>query len=394
MAGYHSNIALEGKGEMDSYTFHCLNCISGEAELVTVHGDLVKKSKSDQEIRETNFFTAPGMIDLQVNGINGVDFNSPDLTAESLISTVSYLLSKGVTSFFPTIITNSPAEIKKYLSIIDEACLLSPLVSGCVKGIHLEGPFISPEDGARGAHEAKYISPPDWDLFCDFQRAACGRIKIITIAPEYKNSQEFIKKCYDQGVFVSIGHSLAGSESVANAVKAGAKLCTHLGNAIPAMLPRHNNIIWELLAQDELYITIIADGIHLPDAFLKSVVKLKKEKAILVSDATMFAGMPAGEYTTHIGGEVVVDGKGKVSMKKSSEFLAGAAKDLLQCVQVLLDKKIVTLNDAWSMASENVITLLGKNAEYDQDWVLFQVIDSKIVIRGVVKNGSLKFFNP
>ena len=159
--------------------------------------------------RDADLFIGPGLIDLQINGINGIDFNVPSLTGEEVVNACRYLLSNGVTTFLPTVITNSDENIISILQTINEACLSNSLVSECVWGIHLEGPFISPEDGAKGAHDKKFIKAPDWELFLRYQEAAGGRIKLITLAPEWEGSYPFIKKCRDHGILVSIGHSMA-----------------------------------------------------------------------------------------------------------------------------------------------------------------------------------------
>lgn len=370
----------------------CTNILSGNTERVSMEGVIVNRMEDDgSQGSLPTLYSAPGLVDLQINGINGIDFNSPELTGENLLEATKYLLSKGVTTFYPTVITNATDEINKILSVIDEACKNNSLIAACINGIHLEGPFISPDRGFRGAHAEKFIIPPDWELFCEFQKSAGGRIKIITLAPEYKAAAEFIEQCTKQNILVSIGHSAADAEDIAKAITAGAKMYTHLGNGVPPMLARHNNILWEMLARDELFASIIADGIHLPDSFLKTVITVKKNKSLLVSDATMFAGMPAGAYTTHIGGEVILDNNGRLCMKESPDLLAGAAKDLLQCVQVLVNKKIVSLKDAWSMASVNYLELSENKQMEGGDWILFSLPEGVITIQCVIKNEQIVY---
>ncbi len=342
---------------------------------------------------EHQLYRAPGLIDLQVNGINGVDFNDLSLTEEGVLNATRYLLSRGTTTFFPTVITNSDENILRLFQILTRACERYPLVGRAVGGFHLEGPFISPKDGAKGAHDAQYIKPPDWELMERFQQAAAGKIKIVTLAPEWEESEDFIEKCRESNILVSMGHSLAGSAQIKNAVTAGLTLSTHLGNGIPLMLKRHPNLIWDQLANDGLYAMMIADGHHLPDTFMKVVKKAKGEKVILVSDATQFAGMPPGEYQTHIGGSVVLNAGNRLSMKGSEGYLAGAAKDLLQGVETLVDHKLETLEDAWKMASVYVINMLKETfPEFEKikDKVEFQIEEgNRIIVKKVFKNGKV-----
>lgn len=285
----------------------CSNCITGKTEEVIFKNGTVTDIIERESLQENIPFIGPGLIDLQVNGVNGIDFNDPAVTEEDIKRATYFLLSKGITTFLPTVITNSDDNTCKIVRTIYGACLSDPVVNGCIWGIHLEGPFISPVPGAKGAHDEKYIKPPDWELFQKFQQASGGKIKLITLAPEWEGAGSFIEKCREHKILVSIGHSMATSEHIRMAVKAGASLSTHLGNAVPLLLPRHPNIIWDLLAAEELYACIITDGIHIPDSFIKVVMKNKAAKSLAVSDATCFAGMPPGEYQNHIGGTVILD---------------------------------------------------------------------------------------
>lgn len=335
-------------------------------------------------------FFAPGLVDLQVNGVNGVDFNDLLLTKEDLERAVSYLLSQGVSSFFPTLITNEKSRILSLLNIIRKACEENPLVNSCIAGIHLEGPFISSVEGARGAHNSNYIQKPDWNLVKKFQQASGGRIKLITLAPELAGALGLIKKCRKSGINVAIGHSLASDKIIEEAVLAGANLSTHLGNAVPLMLPRHPNLLWDQLANDSLYVTLIADGFHLGESFLKVVLKTKGEKAFLVSDSTMFCGMKAGEYQSHIGEEVVLESNGKLSLKYGNGLLAGASKNLLEGVQYLIDKNMKSLSEAWEMASIIPFTFLDIST--NQDVIIFSLSElGQIFIQKAVKEGQVAF---
>lgn len=354
-----------------------------------------KKQAILQWDKEGSICSAPGLIDLQVNGVNGIDFNDVSLTKENVLEATQYLLSKGVTTYFPTVITNSDSRIIQLFETLSAAYESYPLVRKVVGGFHLEGPFISPGDGARGAHDIQYVKPPDWDVFTKYQKAAMGKIKLITLSPEWEETPDFIKKCREQGILVSMGHSLANTEQIQKAVDAGLMLSTHLGNGVPPMLKRHPNILWDQLAEDRLTAMIIADGHHLPDAFMKVVMKAKNEKVILVSDATRFAGMSPGNYKTFIGGDVVLSKDKRLSMKDGNGLLAGAAKDLLECVETLVEHELTTLENAWEMASKRVRNLLEKEIDgysiSSDDRVEFKIYRNKIEINKVFKNSEIVY---
>jgi len=187
---------------------------------------------------------------------------------------------------------------------------------------------------------------------------------------------------------------MANTEQIRRAIEAGASLSTHLGNAVPLLLPRHPNLIWDQLAAEELYACIITDGIHIPDSFIKVVMKNKAKNTIVISDATCFAGMAPGEYQNHIGGTIVLDKEKRVSLKSSQGLLAGAAKSLLENVETLIDHNLSTLGEAWQMASTNVATMLGKNDKTfnnKNDLVIFQLNGKEIQIERVIKEGRIVF---
>ncbi|GEO11378.1 N-acetylglucosamine-6-phosphate deacetylase [Segetibacter aerophilus] len=368
------------------------NCITNKTQQLVFQNDKFLNILATDPVESGNRFIGPGLLDLQINGINGIDFNNPALTSEKIVAATHYLLSQGVTTYLPTVITNSDENILQIVQTINNACLLNSLVNDCIWGIHLEGPFISPVPGAKGAHDEKYIKPPDWKLFQKFQQAAGGRIKLITLAPEWEGAYSFIQKCKEHNVLVSIGHSMANAENIRLAVEAGASLSTHLGNGVPLTLPRHPNIIWDQLGTDELYTCLITDGIHIPDPFIKVAIKSKGEKALIVSDATRFAGMEPGEYESHIGGVVVVDKDKRVSLKSFPGLLAGAAKNLLENVETLIDHNLCSLSQAWSMASVNVASMLLKNKttfSNKDDIVVFSLKEKKIQIETVIKSGVI-----
>jgi N-acetylglucosamine-6-phosphate deacetylase len=374
----------------------CINCITGKTEEVTFRNGSLTDIVETESARDDFLFIGPGLMDLQINGINGIDFNTPALTTDDIINATEYLLSRGVTTFLPTIVTNSDENILKIARTIYRACASNPLVDDCIWGIHLEGPFVSPQEGAKGAHNEKFIKAPDWNLFREFQRAAGGKIKLVTLAPEWDGSESFIRNCKENGILVSIGHSMADTGQIRRAVEAGASLSTHLGNAVPLLLPRHPNMIWDQLANEELHACIIADGLHVPDSFLRVVIKNKGAKTLLTSDATCFAGMAPGEYQSHIGGTVILDEEKRVSLKGSNGLLAGAAKSLLENVETLIDHDLAGICEAWQMASTNVAEMLKKNDHSfnsNRDFVIFRLEDKGIQVHRVIKNNKIVFKN-
>jgi N-acetylglucosamine-6-phosphate deacetylase len=232
--------------------------------------------------------TLPGLFDLQVNGFGGIDFNGTDLTPDLLIEAIERMRATGVTRCLPTLIT-SPFE-----RFAASARTLANSTQAALAGIHMEGPYVSAADGARGAHPLEHVRPATVDDFSRRQDAARGRIVLVTIAPEVSGALPLIEHLVATNVRVAIGHTAATPQQLRDAVTAGATLATHLGNGCPQTLPRHPNVIWELLAADAVFATMIADGHHLPGSTMKAMIRAKgPTRSILVTDAIAAAGWSA-----------------------------------------------------------------------------------------------------
>lgn len=341
-----------------------------------------------------SLYIAPGLIDIQINGYVGVDFSGPDLTVEGVIKATKALWKAGVTSYFPTIITSDLGLIKKNFAILAEA-RKNPEIGQSITGFHLEGPYISPLAGFRGAHLEKYIKKPNWTEFQEIQEAAENGIKLITVAPEIDGAIPFIRKCVESGVIVSLGHHNGSAEEIQRAVDAGAKMGTHLGNGCANEINRHHNPIWPQLSNDAITISIIADGFHLTKEEVRTFYKAKGvENTILVSDALDLAGLPTGEY---IRGERKLVLTPDVVKLPKENVLAGAASPISKCVGVVMEYTGCSLKNAIQMASTNPARLfsldgLGEVAVGKQaDLILFSIKDNQMVIEQTYVGGKLVY---
>jgi N-acetylglucosamine-6-phosphate deacetylase len=304
-------------------------------------------------------FVAPGLIDNQVNGYAGIDFADEQITGERLRIATEAAWCEGVTTFLPTLVTNSYENLTRNFRILSEAAD-DPFFRGSIPGFHLEGPWLSPEEGFYGCHPVQYLRKPSWEEFTEYQEAAKGKIMVVTLAPELEDAQEFIRLCSEEGIIVAIGHTNATTEQINTAVANGARLATHLGNGCANLINRHRNPLWPQLANDLLTISVIADGQHLLDEELKVFYKAKgQDKIILVSDVTCLAGMDPGEYT-YLGSRVVLNDEG-LAMNPELNCLAGATFPLRKGVGTMMAATGCTLGRAVNMASGNVAGLLGLN---------------------------------
>lgn len=302
---------------------------------------------------------APGLVDLQVNGYGGVEFNSPKLTVDEVEQAAKAHDQFGVASLLATCTTDSFERLAQSFRILAEARRTRPAVAARIPGIHLEGPYISPADGPRGAHPLEHVRPPNWDEFCRLQDAAEGAIRLLTLSPEHEGSDAFIANAVQSGVLIAIGHTQATSDQIRSAVDAGARMSTHLGNGAHPMLRRHPNYLWDQLAEDRLTASLIVDGHHLPPAVVKTMLRAKgSERCVLVSDITALAGMPPGRYSTGLG-EVELLPTGKLVPAHQPELLAGASLPLHGCIPRVMHYGGVDLKTAIEMASTCPAALIG-----------------------------------
>jgi N-acetylglucosamine-6-phosphate deacetylase len=310
---------------------------------------------------KTDMYLIPGLVDIQVNGYAGADFNLGAWGDAGEVrfdphAIVTHLAESGTTRLCPTITTNSQSAMCEAIVKITRAMDEDTTLAEAIVGFHIEGPCLSPEDGPRGAHPREHIRDPNWDEFQALYDAAEGRIKIVTLAPERPGALPFITKLITAGIVVAIGHTAAEPATIRDAITAGATLSTHLGNGAHATLPRHPNMIWEQLAADGLVASVIADGFHLPAATLKTFVRGKTEKRIiLTSDAVSLGGLPAGTYA---GGRYAVEPSGRV-VTAGTPYLAGAGFLLDSCIAFAARNTDLGWTGAIRCASENPARLLG-----------------------------------
>jgi N-acetylglucosamine-6-phosphate deacetylase len=382
-------------------------CETGEVVTFTITGDKItgwQPGAIEADLGGPDVWLSPGFLDIQLNGYGGYDFNYRAWGGEEEVSTqLGPLFEKvaqaGTPLLCPTITTNSQAGICQGMSAIADALDSEPRWARSVPGIHLEGPYIASEDGPRGAHPLEHVRDPDWDEFRRFQEAAGGRIKLLTLAPEREGALPFIEKLVASGVVVSLGHTGAEPEVIRDAVRAGARLSTHLGNGAHAQIRRHPNYIWEQLAHDDLYASVIADGFHLPPAVVKSFARVKgPEKLILVSDAVSLGGLPPGIYSE---GRHEVLPTGKVVLA-GTPYLAGAGHLLDTCLANVLRFSDLSLAQATRCASTIPARLLGLEGQkghlqvgYDADFTLFRIPDTgPLEIVGTVCSGDVLYKKP
>ena len=313
--------------------------------------------RMDRQAQISNDIKIRGFVDLQINGYKGVHFSDINLTRDDFVMACRGVLEAGTTAFLPTMIT-SPKEVYVHNLSLMAAVMQEAEFRGRLLGFHIEGPFISAQEGTRGAHDAPWISKPDLEYLKQLIDWADGQIKLLTIAAESDGAEKLARYAVDRGITVSLGHQVAGEADLARLVEAGAVSLTHLGNGVPAMLSRHENPIWAGLGNDDLVAMIITDGHHLPASILKTIIRTKgSERCVVVSDASSPAGLQAGKYEV-LGHKVVLEEDGLLH-DLTTGYLAGSSAMMLQCMNHLASLDLVDSDKLLAMGFDNPLALIG-----------------------------------
>lgn len=275
------------------------------------------------------------MLDIQVNGYAGVDFNAPTLSYDEVARCCRKLQEDGTGQILATIITG-PAErmverVTQFALWLDRF----PELRSVIRGLHIEGPFLNPATGYIGAHPKANAQVANVEFASRIVEAGKGAVRLWTLAPEMDDDCHCVRWLTEKGIVVAGGHSDASHEQIRRAIDSGMKLFTHLGNGCPGILPRHDNIIQRILSfSEELFISWIADGHHVPFFALRNYLRcVPDERIIIVSDAMAAAGLGPGVYP--LAGQLVTVDEDLAAWGEGRQNFAGSATSLPQMCRLL-----------------------------------------------------------
>ena len=321
----------------------------------------VAEIKPDSNKKPAKTTVTLGMVDLQVNGFAGIDFNRDGLSAADLDRALMAMLAHGTTRCLPTIITSSVEKMAARLMALDIAVDESHLGPLMVAGFHVEGPFLSSEDGYAGCHPKEHMCAADADVFARIVGRLQTPVRLVTVAPECDGAIEFIGQAVGQGIAVALGHTNATTEQISAAVAAGASLSTHLGNAVSHTLEKNENPLFAQLAEDGLSASFIADGIHIPPALLKIYLRAKEfERTVLVTDATAGAAAEPGLYSL---GDVQIERCADGAVREpGSPYLGGSSATMEGIANNIIKWFGMTLDDMVDLARTHPLSIIGEQA--------------------------------
>ncbi|MFW5941705.1 MAG: N-acetylglucosamine-6-phosphate deacetylase [Chloroflexota bacterium] len=293
-----------------------------------------------QVVEAAGRWLAPGYIDLHIHGAVGCD--TMDASAEALHTMAQFLAGRGITSFLPTTMSAPLGAIEDVL----QQATVHPRPDGAQHlGLHLEGPYLSPQ--RAGAQPTEYFRYPDPDHYLPWFQSDV--VRLVTVAPELPGAREMIAAGRASGVAFAVGHSEASYEQTVAAIEAGATQATHIFNAMSGLHHRSPGILGAVLVDDRLDAQVIADGIHLHPRIVDLVVRLKgAERTLLITDAMQATGLPDGEY--RLGAQPVVVRDGVARTPKGD--LASSTLTLDQAVRNIVRFSPASLPQTVQMASE------------------------------------------
>jgi N-acetylglucosamine-6-phosphate deacetylase len=299
-------------------------------------------------------------VDLQVNGAFGVDFNDDALTLESFESTCRHLRDCHVGAFLPTIITDSIDRMCQRIAKIAEFVDRSTIVQEMVHGIHVEGPFLSTLPGYYGTHPLLHVQSANASDAMRLLDSGKGLVQLFTMAPEQDPKGSTIARLKEEKIIVFAGHTNASFDSLSRAIDCGLDGFTHLGNGCAHQVDRHDNIMQRVLAlRQHLYVTLIADGVHLPGWLLQSWLEIiGMDRCIVISDSMSAAGMPPGEYS--IGGQPIQVNAARRTTHREHGYLAGSASTMADMDRWMSQNISITASERDKVLNTNAKALLSR----------------------------------
>ncbi len=305
--------------------------------------------------RFKNAYLTPGFIDMHIHGCGGFDCSSVAESPNSIADMSLLLAQRGITSFVPTVVADQPDKMISNLELL-AGSLTGDLPGACADMINIEGPFLNPD--MRGSQDGSAIRPIDIGFARELIQAGRGKVKLMTFAPELPNAAALIEFLTESGVIPSMGHSLANEEETLRAIDAGASHCTHLFNGMPPMRQREMSLTNVAMTDRRVSVEIIIDGRHVHPRMIDMACRCKiADNIIGISDCTMAAGMPNGEY--RIGPSVITVENG--FSKNAQRRLAGTTTMLDAGWHCLMSSGHLTEIRAAAAVTVNPAKVLGLN---------------------------------
>lgn len=352
-------------------------------ENICIMGSKIADLPGGEVVEAEGLIAIPGLVDIHFHGCGGRELNEG--TEEAIQAIADYQLGVGVTAICPATVACAPEQ----LSAVAKAAAAHVNGQGAdLVGLHMEGPFLN---GDRcGAIDPYWLTPPDADLFLGMQEQSGGLFKLITLSPELPGAMEFISRVKGQVHSISIGHTTADYDTASAAFAAGADHLTHCFNAMSGITGRTPGPV--LAAADaDAFVEVIADGVHLHPAVVRTAFKLFGDKLVMVSDSTMAAGLPEGQYK--LGGQDITVSGRKVTLSADPSTIAGSCTTLMGCLRCAVTEMKLPLEKVIPAVTENPARAIGVDDLYgsleEGRYGDVLLLDDSLNIVHLVRHGKL-----
>jgi len=307
-----------------------------------------------------NVWLMPPLLDLQVNGYGGVDYQTDGISVDELLSSVRQLRRDGCAQIFLTLITDAWPKLMARLRRLKELRSQSKELQSAIAGWHIEGPFLSHVPGFHGAHNPALMIDPKPEHIRELREITERDPVLLTVAPERAGAIAAIELASSLGIVISLGHTDASHGTLKDAMKTGAKSFTHLGNGCPQQLDRHDNILWRVLDTPGLTVGVIPDKMHVSPALFRLFYKqLGPQNIWLTTDAVAPAGAPPGRY--RLGPQEVDVGADQIVRLPGRTNFAGSAlrpiDGMLRAAEMLSSERWQFVWEAFSESPRNLVGL-------------------------------------
>jgi N-acetylglucosamine-6-phosphate deacetylase len=342
--------------------------LSGEVVHVEIGEHVFKRITPEKTDILDIPWIAPGLVDIQINGFAGVDFNRAIESDDAWHHATQQLYAHGCTGFLIALITNTEENYRRLLGDLAGRINLDP--RNCL-GFHMEGPWLNPDPGYRGAHKAEWMQKPSVRLLEEWWKITGPLLKLITFAPEMglQNFEETLATTSsgrDKNIMFFIGHSAFKNSGLESALAHAAIGWTHLGNAVPATVPKFDNAIMHALSKPDLLASLIPDGLHLPEYVFRvlahSLQRTHPPRLLITTDAMAGAAASPGAYTLgEVQVEVGADGAARLPTPDAPGTGRLAGSTLTPFDGVFRAERMggMFLEDAWTAFSSRPAKVLG-----------------------------------
>ena len=331
---------------------------SGQPVRVRWKDGVLSQIETASETATRDVWVAPGLVDLQINGFAGIDFQRDGLSTDDLRHATARLQAHGCTQFLFTLITDRWEAMLARLAHARKLRSQVPELQHSIIGWHVEGPFLSAEPGFCGAHNPAVMVDPTTEHLQQLRSIVENDPVLLTLAPERRGALEVIQRAVSLGMKVSLGHTNASAETLRAAYRAGAAGFTHLANGCPQQLDRHDNIIWRGLDSPASMTSLIPDGVHVSPALFRIVHRtLGRHSIYYTTDAVAPAGAPPGRYT--VGAHDVEVGADQIVRHPGRTNFAGSALTPLAGIERASQMLGEPWQSVWDLLSTHPARLIG-----------------------------------